>query len=249
VDDCETRPELASKVNAEGTHNVVRACRRWGIPILYLSTDYVFDGENPEPYVETDAPGGIDTGLRALDQNDPVMKADVWCAVQDFLCPVLTRKAITPLVVHSQWKQRIAAWSEIVALARADVPRTRGGREIIGCPQPEGNTRLAQELAQVGRGWAVLIGLAEVGEEEFALIKRAGLDSIPPIRKEVFMALVGGKSAYSLGLPESSVNRALEDLNAIGRTEGDRKSRQLSEKAQALLDECFPQRAEVEAFA
>jgi dTDP-4-dehydrorhamnose reductase len=59
VDDCETRPELASKVNAEGTQNVVRACRRWGIPILYLSTDYVFDGEKPEPYVETDAPSPL----------------------------------------------------------------------------------------------------------------------------------------------------------------------------------------------
>jgi len=56
VDDCEIEPQLASNVNAEGTHNVARACRRRGTPLLYLSTDYVFDGEKTEPYVETDLP-------------------------------------------------------------------------------------------------------------------------------------------------------------------------------------------------
>ena len=59
VDDCEVQPELASKVNAEGTQNVARACRKLGIPVLYLSTDYVFDGEKPEPYVETDRPNPL----------------------------------------------------------------------------------------------------------------------------------------------------------------------------------------------
>jgi dTDP-4-dehydrorhamnose reductase len=59
VDDCELQPELAFKVNAKGTQNVARACRRRGIPILYLSTDYVFDGEKPEPYVETDGPNPL----------------------------------------------------------------------------------------------------------------------------------------------------------------------------------------------
>jgi dTDP-4-dehydrorhamnose reductase len=59
VDDCELRPELAWKVNAEGTRNVARACQKRRVPILYLSTDYVFDGEKPEPYVETDRPNPL----------------------------------------------------------------------------------------------------------------------------------------------------------------------------------------------
>ena len=59
VDDCELQPELAWKVNAEGTRNVARACRRRGVPLLYLSTDYVFDGQKPEPYVETDRPNPL----------------------------------------------------------------------------------------------------------------------------------------------------------------------------------------------
>ena len=54
VDDCELRPELAFRANAEGTRHVASACAELGVPIFYVSTDYVFDGEKAEPYVETD---------------------------------------------------------------------------------------------------------------------------------------------------------------------------------------------------
>lgn len=56
VDECERRPEVAFAINAEGTRNVARATRLAGIPMLYISTDYIFDGEKPAPYVETDSP-------------------------------------------------------------------------------------------------------------------------------------------------------------------------------------------------
>ncbi len=54
VDACESQPELAFRVNAEGPRNVVLACKQFGIPMMHISTDYVFDGEKPEPYVEED---------------------------------------------------------------------------------------------------------------------------------------------------------------------------------------------------
>jgi dTDP-4-dehydrorhamnose reductase len=59
VDDCESHSELAFRVNAEGTRNVALACSQLRIPLLYLSTDYVFDGEKPEPYLETDQPNPL----------------------------------------------------------------------------------------------------------------------------------------------------------------------------------------------
>ena len=52
VDGAETDPEGAEAVNVLGTRNVVAA----GVPVVYWSTDYVFDGEKREPYVETDDP-------------------------------------------------------------------------------------------------------------------------------------------------------------------------------------------------
>jgi dTDP-4-dehydrorhamnose reductase len=50
VDDAETDRRAAWRVNVEGTRNVVAV----GAPVVYYSTDYVFDGTKPEPYVESD---------------------------------------------------------------------------------------------------------------------------------------------------------------------------------------------------
>jgi len=56
VDACETQQELAFRVNAEGPRNLAALCAQMDIPLMHISTDYVFDGEKPEPYVEEDEP-------------------------------------------------------------------------------------------------------------------------------------------------------------------------------------------------
>jgi dTDP-4-dehydrorhamnose reductase len=56
VDACEGDPDRAFAVNAMGTRHVAEAARRVGAHVVYVSTDYVFDGTSPRPYVEWDAP-------------------------------------------------------------------------------------------------------------------------------------------------------------------------------------------------
>jgi dTDP-4-dehydrorhamnose reductase len=56
VDGCERDQEKAFAVNAEGTKHVVLAASKCRAKIVYLSTDYVFDGEKGEPYLESDLP-------------------------------------------------------------------------------------------------------------------------------------------------------------------------------------------------
>src|SRR5262249_38357797 len=56
VDACESDPDHAFRVNAIGTRNVAEASRRFGAHMVYLSTDYVFDGSKPDPYDERDIP-------------------------------------------------------------------------------------------------------------------------------------------------------------------------------------------------
>jgi dTDP-4-dehydrorhamnose reductase len=51
VDGAESESERAHAINADGAHNVAEAAER----VLYVSTDYVFDGGKREPYVESDA--------------------------------------------------------------------------------------------------------------------------------------------------------------------------------------------------
>ena len=54
VDDAEREPERAFAVNHGGTRNVADACGARGAKLVYVSTDYVFDGTARAPYRETD---------------------------------------------------------------------------------------------------------------------------------------------------------------------------------------------------
>lgn len=54
VDKAESEPELAMRINAEGAGHVAQAAAELGVPLLHLSTDYVFDGLLDRPYREDD---------------------------------------------------------------------------------------------------------------------------------------------------------------------------------------------------
>jgi dTDP-4-dehydrorhamnose reductase len=56
VDRCETEPDSAYRINALGTQNVALAAARVDAPMIYVSTDYVFDGTSERPYLEWDPP-------------------------------------------------------------------------------------------------------------------------------------------------------------------------------------------------
>ncbi len=57
VDRAETETEMAFAVNRDGAAAVAHAASALDIPVLHLSTDYVFDGEKSAAYVETDPTG------------------------------------------------------------------------------------------------------------------------------------------------------------------------------------------------
>lgn len=54
VDKAEVERELAEKANVIGAENVAKAAKSLGVPLLHLSTDYVFDGHLDRPYEEND---------------------------------------------------------------------------------------------------------------------------------------------------------------------------------------------------
>jgi dTDP-4-dehydrorhamnose reductase len=57
VDKAETDRDLAFSINEEGARSVARAAREADVPLIHLSTDYVFDGAKLAPYVENDPTG------------------------------------------------------------------------------------------------------------------------------------------------------------------------------------------------
>ena len=54
VDAAEDQAELCRRINGEGTRNVAEACRDAGVKLMYISTDYVFDGEGTRPWEPDD---------------------------------------------------------------------------------------------------------------------------------------------------------------------------------------------------
>ncbi len=54
VDAAEDQVDLCRRVNAQGTENIAKVCKKLDIPMLYLSTDYVFDGEGTRPWEPDD---------------------------------------------------------------------------------------------------------------------------------------------------------------------------------------------------
>jgi dTDP-4-dehydrorhamnose reductase len=54
VDRAESEPDMVFAVNRDGPHNLARICREKCIPLIHISTDYVFDGTQRRPYAPSD---------------------------------------------------------------------------------------------------------------------------------------------------------------------------------------------------
>lgn len=81
VDGCERDRERAHRSNGLGTRNVMDAARDVGAYVVYLSTDYVFDGEKEAPYVEADLPHPLSVygasklaGEQSIDADSAIVR-------------------------------------------------------------------------------------------------------------------------------------------------------------------------------
>ena len=70
VDECESQVEKAFAVNADGMRHIALGALRCRAKVVYVSTDYVFDGEKGEPYVESDLPNPLNVYGRSKLQGE-----------------------------------------------------------------------------------------------------------------------------------------------------------------------------------
>jgi dTDP-4-dehydrorhamnose reductase len=110
VDQAESEPELADAINATGAGVVAQACSRLDIPVVQISTDYVFDGSSTAPYTETDVTAPQSAyGLSKLEGEKRVAAA----------CPkhIILRTAW----VYSAWGQNFVRTMLRLAESRSSI--------------------------------------------------------------------------------------------------------------------------------
>ena len=135
VDGAEHQPDLAMAVNAQGTEWVARGTTRAKARLIYISTDYVFDGFKRTPYLESDLANPLNQyGRSKLEGERRALD----------LCP-------NSLVVRTSWLYGAYGKNFVKTMVRLAIerPELQVVADQRGCPTNAAD--LAQALAQMLR--------------------------------------------------------------------------------------------------
>jgi len=169
VDGAEREPELAYRVNEAGPRVLAEVSARRAIPLLHVSTDYVFDGEKGAAYVESDRVHPISVyGASKLAGEEAVRRANP----RHFI--VRTAWLYGPVGKNFALSIRAAAGRE---------PRLRVVDDQWGSPSyaPHLAAALAQLIATRAYGTHHLANTGVASRFEFAQALLAALGSATPL--------------------------------------------------------------------
>jgi dTDP-4-dehydrorhamnose reductase len=75
VDRAESEPALAQAINGVAVGRLAEACYMRGVPLIHVSTDYVYDGAKPAPYVESDSTNPLNVYGRTKLAGEELIRA------------------------------------------------------------------------------------------------------------------------------------------------------------------------------
>jgi len=155
---------------------------------------------------------GMDAALAAMNQNTEQAKGELKAAVRAFFDQLPDINPELPPDIQ----RKIAALTEIAVRGRTHVPRSGYNKDIVYVPEPESPTRLAQQLAQLAKGAALLEGQPTVSEADYALVRRVAFDCLPPARAKILKSLIQTGDLKDAEMPASTLKYATEELEAHG---------------------------------
>jgi dTDP-4-dehydrorhamnose reductase len=103
VDRAEAEPERAAAVNVEGTRNVAAV----GTPLVYFSTDYVFDGRKRDPYVESDEPSPLSAYGRTKLDGEVAAGEKAWIVRTSWLFGPTGRNFVTTMLMLAADREEV----------------------------------------------------------------------------------------------------------------------------------------------
>ncbi|MCE5251334.1 dTDP-4-dehydrorhamnose reductase [bacterium] len=191
VDRAETEQEAAFRVNRDGAASCADACSRLGIPLIHISTDFVFDGSLDRPYRENDATGPLSIYGRSKCEGEEAVRAG------------LTEH----IIVRSAWLFGVHGGNFVKTILR----NAREGKELrvvddqTGCPTWAGD--LAYALTGIalfvrtrpgespwgtyhfcGAGQTTWCGFARAVIEEAGRYEQLAVCSVQPITSDMYPA-------------------------------------------------------------
>ncbi len=155
--------------------------------------------------------GGTEAALRAMNQDCKAARLELREAVHALFGSLPCIEPELP----KELQHEIAALAEFAVRGRTHVPRQGYSKDIIYVPEPESATRLAQQLAQLAKGSALLEGRQAVNGEDCRLVRRVAFDCIPAMRRRVLDALIAGQHPTAAKLPDSTLHYTCEDLESV----------------------------------
>lgn len=221
VDRAEREPEAAAALNARLPMALAQACSDLDIPLIHVSTDYVFDGEKRSPYLETDTPNPLSVyGATKLQGDLATERAALrrWAILrtswlvselgETFPVKLLRRaKAGEPLrVVDDQWGCPTAA-SDL-----ANAMKTVGLRLLDGEPAAAGlfNFRGATEMSWHGLAERLLSAAAEAGLARPSLQAIKSADLKAPAPRPAYSVLSCARIRQTLGIAGARIEDEIE---------------------------------------
>ncbi len=172
-------------------------------------------------------PGGVEAALKAMNQNCEERAKDLREAVHALMSGLGKQSPkLSPVLQH-----KVASLAEFAVRGRTHLPRNGYTKEIDYLPEPEAATRLAQQLAQLAKGSALLGARSSVEREDFQLAQRVAFDCIPAARRRLLDTLLRGEPADKSRLPSSTLSYVREELQALDLMTGDG----MSDLARTLL--------------
>lgn len=139
VDRAEAEPEAARRVNAAGAANVAAAAAAAGLPLIHVSTDFVFDGGATAPYREDDPVAPLSVYGRTKAEGEANVRG---------LCP-------QHLILRTAWLYSATGSGFLQAILRAVAERDR--LDVV--TDQRGSPTAAPDLAD-----AVLVAARAIGE-------------------------------------------------------------------------------------